>query len=402
MTRIYLDHAAATPLHPQVLEAMLPYYSAHFGNPSSLHSYGRETKLALHGAHDQMAEILGCAPSRLVFTSGGTESDNMAIFGLARANAGKKRHLITSQVEHHAVLHACEQLEQFGYEVTYVPVDSQGMVHIEDIQQAVREDTFLISIMYANNEVGTIQPIEDIGRLARERGIAFHVDGVQALGMLPIQLSELPVDMMSFSAHKINGPKGCGVLYMSSGIQMLPHIVGGSQERKRRAGTENVPAIVGMAEALRITAGSLTDRRAAAVQLRATMLRILRDELGPEGFVVNGHPEQGLPHILNVSFPGLNTETLLMNLDLEGIAAASGSACTSGSLETSHVLRAMGLPENCLQSAVRFSFGYGNVTEQIEIAAKKTATIVARLRNRTYYHVPEVRMAIRRGRRQHR
>jgi len=380
MTSIYLDHAATTPIRPEVLEAMLPYLSDKFGNPSSLHAFGREARIALDKSRDRLAAVLNCSPSELQFTSGGTESDNTALFGAAARYGQDRKHIVTTRVEHHAVLHACEQLERNGYDVTYLPVDRTGQVSVEDVKAALRADTFLISVMYGNNEVGTLQPIREIGELARERGIAFNVDAVQALGLMPLDLRELPVDMMSFSAHKLYGPKGVGALYVSNRFSLPPLLFGGSQERRRRAGTENVAGIVGFAEAARLAAADRERNREHTVTLRAVMLETLERELGADGFVVNGHPSEILPHILNVSFPGVDTETMLMNLDLEGIAASSGSACTSGSLELSHVLRAMNLPEAVMRSAVRFSFGFRQQPDQIKLAAEKIATVLRRIR----------------------
>ncbi|MEC0232587.1 cysteine desulfurase family protein [Paenibacillus alba] len=381
MNPIYLDHAATTPVHPDVLEAMLPFYTAFFGNPSSTHSFGRATRTALNRFRDAMAKSLGCLPAELIFTSGGTESNNMAIFGILHASKDDKKHIITSQIEHHAVLHPCERLESLGYEVTYLPVGPTGLIQIEDVASAIRPDTALISIMYVNNEVGTIQPIEQIGELARAKQIPFHVDAVQALGKLPLNLHGLPVDLVSLSAHKLYGPKGAGALYVSKNTKLMPHVYGGSQERKRRAGTENVAAIAGFAKAVEVLLPQVETLQEKASELRQMMIRILEQQLGSERFTINGHKEQSVPHILNISFPGISTETLLMNLDLENVAAASGSACTSGSLEVSHVLQAMKLPENVTASAVRFSFGMGNSKEQIETTAQKIATIVHRLRN---------------------
>ncbi|MDF2659151.1 MAG: cysteine desulfurase [Paenibacillus sp.] len=381
MSPIYLDHAATTPVRPEVLEAMLPYYKETFGNPSSLHSFGRESRIAISRSRDSIARQLVCSPAELLFTGGGTESDNTALFGAAEQYGTNRKHIITSQVEHHAVLHACEQLERKGYEVTYIPVDESGQIRLEELIAAIRPDTFLISIMYGNNEVGTLQPIREIGMIARERGIVFHVDAVQALGLMPLDLSDLPVDLMSFTAHKIYGPKGVGALYVSKRTTIAPLLVGGSQERKRRAGTENVAGIAGFAKAVELAVREQESNLQHVSRLRAQMIEILRSELGNDGFIVNGHATERLPHILNVSFPGADTETMLMSLDLEGIAAASGSACTSGSLELSHVLRAMRLPEEVKRSAIRFSFGFSQNIEQIRAAALKVATISRRIRN---------------------
>ena len=390
MNDIYLDHAATTPLHPAVLERMLPHLSgvSGFGNPSSTHRFGMAARLAVSDARDRLAAALHCDSRQLIFTSGGTESDNLAIFGSIAAAASKgkaqKGHIITSQIEHHAVLHTCEQLQRAGHEVTYLPVDTTGLIRIEDLERAIRPDTVLISIMYGNNEVGTLQPIRAIGELTRSRGILFHVDAVQALGHIDLQASQLPVDFMSFSAHKIQGPKGTGALYCAPHVHLSPQLFGGSQERKRRAGTENVAGIVGFAAAAELAVQHIGQLQQNCAKLRQKMVETFQKFLGDGGFVENGHPDAShrLPHIVNVSFPGVDTETLLMNLDLEGVAAASGSACTSGSLEVSHVLRAMQLPEEVLRSAVRFSFGAGQPEDEIVLAAERAATIVSRIRNR--------------------
>jgi cysteine desulfurase len=373
MERIYLDHAATTPLHPDVLAAMLPYLTESFGNASSVHGFGRHARLAVDRARDYIAQQLACSPGELLFTSGGTESDNMAILGVVRAwkeKQAKKNspdnnvrpHLITSRIEHHAVLHAVEAAQrEHGCDVTYVDVDTNGMVDVEAVRAAIRPgQTILISVMWGNNEVGTLQPIQAIGEVARANGVLLHVDAVQALGHVAIKLRDMPVDLASFSAHKINGPQGIGALYVRQGTAIAPMLFGGSQEKRRRAGTENVAAIVGFAAAVRLhteielseLSGCLTPE-----QLRQFFLDGLKAEIPGHAYSVNTPLEHALPHILNVSFPGIKTETMLMNLDLAGIAAASGSACSSGSLEVSHVLKAMNLSEDRLESAIRFSFG---------------------------------------------
>lgn len=375
---IYLDHAATTPLHPSVLEAMLPYLSTVFGNPSSLHRFGREAKEALTSARDSIAARIGCSPSELVFTSGGTESDNLALFGVAQAAGSARRRIVTTAIEHHAVLHACRELERLGYEVVYVGVDHTGVVKWDELSEAIDDRTALVSVMYGNNEVGTLQPIEDIGRMARERGAFFHIDAVQALGHAHIDLNRLPVDAMSFSAHKINGPKGIGALYVNKRVKLAPRSFGGSQERKRRAGTENVAGAVGFAKAAELALTDVPRRCAELLELRQAMIDGLKERLPEGAFVVHGHPNEHLPHVLNVSFPGANSESLLMNFDLGGLAASSGSACSAGALEPSHVLQAMELPDPLLRSAVRFSFGYGNCLKTVTIAAEIVATIVKR------------------------
>jgi cysteine desulfurase len=380
MKTIYLDHAASTPVHPEVAKVMLNIMTEQYGNASSVHQFGRSAKRILNGARDSIAAFLGCSPEEWVFTGGGTESDNLALYGAAAAVSHKGKHIITTQIEHHAVLHTCEELEKEGFKVTYLPVDSSGRVSVTDVEAALQEDTVLISVMYANNEVGTVQPIQEIGQLAKERGILFHVDAVQALGALSITLRELPVDYMSFTAHKINGPGGIGGLYVRSGAPLHPRLHGGLQERGRRAGTENLAGSAGFAKAVEIAVTGLSERQQKMKHLRNRLLEELDSLIGREGYSLNGNSDYFLPSILNLSFPGAGTDIMLMNLDMEGIAAASGSACTSGSLEISHVLKAMGLPQNILESAIRFSIGLGNTTEEIEYVARKVETILNRLR----------------------
>lgn len=378
MNRIYLDHAATTPVHEQVVQAMLPYMEQHFGNPSSIHAFGREAKAALNRARKSIAERLGISPQELIFTSGGTEADNLAVLGTALARQDRGKHIITSQVEHHAVLNACERLEALGFEVTYLPVDQYGAVRSADVREAVRPDTILVSLMYGNNEVGTLQPVQDIGEFLREKDIVLHTDAVQALGTAPLDFGRLPVDLASISSHKINGPKGVGALYVSADVPLEPLFYGGAQERTKRPGTENIPGIVGFAEAVRLVHEHLEGRRSVYLTYRQNMLAILKEE----GIVyrLNGHPEQCLPHILNLSFEGVQADTLLMNLDLEGVAASSGSACTAGALQPSHVILAMHADEKRAGSAIRFSFGLGNTREQVEEAARKAARIIRRVR----------------------
>lgn len=380
MKSVYLDHAASTPVHPEVAERMMNVMTSQYGNASSVHAFGREAKKIVNGARDRIASLLGCHSDELVFTAGGTESDNLAVLGLLESLGVEGRHVITSAVEHHAVLHTCHELERRGCQVTYVPVDPTGRVSVEDIAGAIQDNTALVTIMYGNNEVGTVQPIAEIGELCRSRGIVFHTDAVQALGSEAINCRELPVDMWSFSAHKINGPQGVGALVVSRGLSVSPRLFGGLQEKKRRAGTENMAGIAGFAAAVEWTVQNMETRIQHYRELRSTLLDGLRQEIGENSFVINGNPEHHLPHILNISFPGANTETMLMNLDMEGIAAASGSACTSGSLEISHVLRAMKLSDPVLRSAIRFSFGLGNTTQEMEYTAQKIGTILNRLR----------------------
>lgn len=376
--RIYLDHAATTPVHPEVREAMLPYLEEHFGNPSSIHQFGRTVRAAIDGARDNIAAALNCDSRNIIFTSGGTEADNTALVGVATANKDQGKHIVTTAIEHQAVFEACEFLRSVGFNVTYVPVDKTGMVDVKDVAAAITDETILISVMFANNEVGTVQPIADISVIAREHGILFHSDAVQALGAIPIDISQSPIDLMTVSSHKINGPKGTGALYVGPRVRFTPRQFGGSQERKQRPGTENVPGIVGFGKAAVIATAEMARKQQAFLDMRQAMIDVWRQS-GIE-FVVNGHPTTFLPHILNVSFIGVDTETMLMNLDLAGIACASGSACTAGSLETSHVLQAMQLPQEVTASAVRFSFGLGNTVDEVTEAAEKTVDIVKRLR----------------------
>ncbi|HJV44264.1 MAG TPA: cysteine desulfurase family protein [Bacillota bacterium] len=377
MKDIYFDHAATTPVHPQVLEEMNPFFQNAFGNPSSVHRFGREVKTAIDSARDAIALSLHTTSNQIIFTSGGTEADNMVLFGIALANRDRGNHIITSSIEHHAVLHSCEYLEKMGFEVTYLPVDQTGKVSIEDVLRALKDSTILISVMYGNNEVGTIQPINEIGMIAREAGVYFHTDAVQAYGVLELNLSELPVDLLSLSSHKINGPKGVGALFMSKGVKANPHLLGGSQEKKRRGGTENVPGIVGFGKAAKLMVNTLEERRQKYFEMREAMLSIWRDS-GIE-FTINGHPTDFLPHILNVSFLGIDTEVMLMNMDIEGIFCSSGSACTAGSLEPSHVLVAMNIEQERIHSAVRFSFGLYNDVDQAIYVANKVVEVVRRL-----------------------
>jgi cysteine desulfurase len=377
-TTIYLDHAASTPMHPEALRRMLPYMTELYGNPSSIHSSGRDALAAITQARDSIGAALNVSGRRILFTGGGTESDNLALFGLA-ARQKYSGHLIATRTEHHAVLHACERLEQLGVAVTYLPVDETGRVQPEEVRRALRPDTFLITVMHGNNETGTVQPVQEIGRIAREAGIPFHVDAVQAFGAVKLDLAKQPIDLLSLSAHKIGGPKGVGALYVTDKLVVQPLLYGGNQERGRRAGTENVPGIVGFGAAAELVTGDrLKERRACLEGLRELLLHELTRLLPPGAFLVNGHPTERLPQILNISFPGVSAETLLMNLDLAGVCVSSGSACTSGSLTPSHVLTAMGLASGRVKSAVRFSFAPSTTAEEISRAAEIVATFIRR------------------------
>lgn len=378
MSCIYLDNAATTALSPGVLDAMMPYLTRVYGNPSSLHAAGRESRAAIERARSRVEQALSVRSGRIFFTSGGTEADNWAVLGGARAMAHRGRHIITSAIEHHAVLAAAHRLEREGCTVTFLPVDDRGLVSVEAVREAVRPDTALISVMMANNEVGTLQPIREIGELAREQGILMHTDGVQALGNLPIDLSELPVDLLSLSGHKINGPKGVGALYVGKGAALEALLLGGAQERGQRAGTENVPAIVGMGEAVvQITAD--IDARAAHIEaLRNFLLEEIRARI--PGVRLNGHPEKRLPGILNLCVEGIRGEALLPALDLKGLAASSGAACTAGSPDPSHVLLAMGLSREQALASLRFSLGEDNTAREMQAAARILEEVVAQLR----------------------
>ncbi|MDQ6418576.1 cysteine desulfurase family protein [Paenibacillus sp. LHD-117] len=386
MNNHYFDHAATTPMHPDVLGTMVELMQGPGGNGSSVHAYGRAAKGRISRARDLVSAAVGCKPGELLFTSGGTESNNMALIGAARAQRKDgKRHIITSSAEHHAVLHTCEWLrDEEGFELTLLPVDEYGCVHPDQVRDALRPDTALVSIMHGNNEVGSLQPIEAIGEAVHAGGALFHVDAVQTLGLMDYRLSQMPVDLMSFSAHKINGPQGVGALYIAAGTPCEPLMYGGSQERKRRAGTENVAGIAGFAAAVDICVNEREKKQPFMDKLRNRWIELLVEGIGENGIAVNGHPDpnQRLPHIVNISFLGVQTESMLMNLDMAGIAAASGSACTSGSLEKSHVLRAMGLPPERLDTAVRFSFGLGNTLEELENAARTVIGIVNRVRTK--------------------
>ncbi|MGG3469309.1 cysteine desulfurase family protein [Neobacillus pocheonensis] len=379
MERIYLDHAATSPMHPKVIEKMLEVMNATFGNPSSIHSFGREARHYIDLARAALAGSIGAKENEIIFTSGGTEADNMALFSVAESYQDNGKHIITTQIEHHAVLHTCKKLEKMGFEVTFLPVDEKGRISIDALQSALRDDTILVSIMYGNNEVGTIQPIKEIGQLLKNHQAKFHTDAVQAYGVEQLDVNESSIDLLSVSAHKINGPKGMGFLYARSDIKISPRIFGGEQERKRRAGTENVASIAGFHEAVEIASEDRAAKREKFVGLKNALLQQLQ-ELGVE-FEVNGLLENSLPHVLNLSFPGTTVEALLVNLDLAGIAVSSGSACTAGSIEPSHVLVAMfGKQSERLINSIRFSFGFTTTTEEVIKAAEETAKVVSRLK----------------------
>lgn len=385
MHRVYMDHNATTPIHPEVLEAMTPFFKDHFGNASSIHWAGREVKKYLDEAREKVAALLHAAPEEIIFTSCGTESDNMAIKGVASALQEKGRHIITTQVEHHAVLHTCQFLEKMGYEITYLPVDPDGLINLEELRRSIKPQTTLITIMFANNETGTIFPVKEIGEIAREKGVIFHTDAVQAVGKLPIDLRQLPADILSLSGHKLYTPKGIGAQYIRTGTKLTSLLQGGGQERNRRAGTENIPYIVGLGKASEIAQRDFAKRQAHLLSLRDRLHQQILDRI--PHVKLNGHPTQRLPNTLNLSFLFIEGESLLLNLDLEGIAASSGSACTSGSLEPSHVLLAMGIPHEIAQSAIRFSLGLSNTEEEVDYVVDVLPRIVKRLRDMSpLYH----------------
>ena len=378
-SRIYLDHNATTPVHPEVLKIMLPYYTEFFGNPSSVHAFGREARVAVEGAREVVADALGARPSEIYFTSGGTESNNLAVQGAVYAYRCRGNHIITTQVEHHAILHTCRYLEQCGYAVTYLPVDRYGMVDPDEVYRAITDRTVLLSVMHANNEVGTVQPIQEIGRIAREKGVLFHTDAVQTFGKGPVEVDDLGVDLLSLSAHKIYGPKGIGVLYVRQGVEITPIVHGGSHEGNRRAGTEYVPGIVGLGKAVQIARADMEVEARRERDLRDKLEKAIIEEI--EGVYLNGHPAERMPGTLNLSFEGIEGEALILSLDLEGIAVSSGSACMAGIEDPSHVLLAMGLDPSLAGSSVRFGFGRSNTAEEVACVLQVLGSIVRRLRD---------------------
>ncbi|MHB0857112.1 MAG: cysteine desulfurase family protein [Anaerolineae bacterium] len=377
MRYVYLDHSATTPTRPEVLQAMAPYWEERAGNPSSLHQVGQQARQALDESRERVASALGAHPEEIYFTGGGTESDNLAVLGsvYARQRTG---HVITSAVEHHAVLNACRWLETQGYAVTYLPVDHHGLVDPETVRDCLQKDTLLVSIMLANNEVGTIQPVGEIAQLAREREIAVHTDAVQAVGKMPVRVDELGVDLLALTAHKFGGPKGVGALYIRKGTRVAPLLFGGHQEGALRPGTQNIPGIVGLATALELATAELASEPPRLGALRDRLERALTTRL--PHVVVNGHPTHRLPNILNVSFVGTEGEALLLALDLHGVAVSTASACAAGSSEPSHVLQAMGVNANCLRGGLRFSLGHSTDSDDIEYATTAVIEVVERLR----------------------
>ena len=375
---IYFDHAATTAVKKEVLQEMLPYFTEKYGNASTVYQIGQVSKAALDDARARVARVFNCKPNEIFFTGCGSESDNWAIKGAARANKAKGNHIITTAIEHHAVLHTCKALEKEGFEVTYLPVDKYGLVSADDVKNAIKDNTILISIMYANNEIGTIEPIAEIAEIAKEKGILMHTDAVQAAGAVPIDLSKLKVDMMSLSAHKFNGPKGVGALYIRSGVRIENFIDGGAQERGKRAGTENLPGIIGLAKALELASASMEEKDKKITALRDYIIKNIEEKI--PYCRLNGHRTQRLPGNVNFSFEFIEGESLLLWLDINGIAASSGSACTSGSLDPSHVLLAIGLKHETAHGSLRVSLGEENTYEEADYFIEKLVGIVDKLR----------------------
>ena len=377
--KVYMDNAATTKLSPDVLNAMMPYLTDIYGNASSVHAFGREAREGVEHARNQVAAAINASPDEIFFTAGGTESDNMAIKGVAHKYAKKGKHIITTAIEHHAVLHTCEALEKEGYEVTYLPVDEDGLISVEQVKAAMRDDTLLVTVMFANNEVGTIEPIAEIGALCRERNVLFHTDAVQAVCHIPIDVRAMNIDLMSISAHKFHGPKGIGALYCRKGIVLEPVIVGGAQERKRRAGTENVAGIVGLGAAIERAHKNMSADMAHVSALRAKLISGILKNI--PHVKLNGHPTQRLPQNVNFSIRYIEGESILLMLDINGIAASSGSACTSGSLDPSHVLLAMGIPHEIAHGSLRLTLSDMTTDEEVDYVLETLTKTVKRLRD---------------------
>lgn len=376
---IYLDNAATTKVRPEVVDAMLPYFTEYYGNPSSVYEFSSEPKKAIAHSRETIATALGAKANEIYFTNGGTESDNWAIVAAAEAYQAKGNHIITTKIEHHAVLHTCEYLEKRGFEVTYLDVDEFGVVKLEDLKRAIRPTTILISVMFANNEIGTIQPIKEIGEIAKQNGVIFHTDAVQAFGHVPIHVDEYHIDMLSASGHKLNGPKGAGFLYIRTGLKLRSFIHGGAQERKRRGGTENTPGIVGLGKAVEIAVATMEERTRKERELRDYLVRRVMEEVPFTR--LNGHPKMRLSNNANFAFQFIEGESLLIMLDMDGICGSSGSACTSGSLDPSHVLLAIGLPHEIAHGSLRLTLNEEITKEEIDFTVESVKKIVERLRS---------------------
>lgn len=379
MNKIYFDHAATTYTKKEVLDVMLPYFTQSFGNPSSIYEFASESKSAIDKAREQVAKAINANDQEIFFSSGGTEADNWAIKGIAESYKAKGNHIITTTIEHHAVLHTCEYLSKNGYEITYLPVDENGMISLDALKAAIKESTILISIMFANNEIGTIQPISEIGKIARERGVLFHTDAVQAVGHVEIDVKEMNIDLLSLSGHKLYGPKGIGALYVRKGIKLKAFIHGGAQEKGRRAGTENVPGIVGLGEAIELCSTHLHEESKRQSQLRDDLIERVLAKV--PYCRLNGHKEHRLPNNANFSFRFIEGESLLIMLDMKGVCASSGSACTSGALDPSHVLLGIGLPHEIAHGSLRITLGEKSTKEEIDYLIEVLQGIVARLRD---------------------
>lgn len=377
--RVYFDNAATTPTHPQVVEAMLPYFTQSYGNPSSIYEIGQINKRAIDNARQEVADLINAKPEELFFTSGATEADNWAVKGIAESYKKKGNHIITSNIEHHAILHTCEYLEKNGFEVTYLPVDENGLIRIDDLRNAIKDTTILVTIMFANNEIGTIQPIKEIGEVVKEKGVLFHTDAVQAVGQVPIDVEDMNIDMLSLTGHKFNGPKGTGALYVRKGIKLKAFIHGGAQERRRRGGTENVPGIVGLGKAAELAKANLEAKSSKLIKLRDKLIKGIKEEI--PYCRLNGDAESRLPNNVNYSFEFIEGESLLIMLDMKGISASSGSACTSGSLDPSHVLLGIGLPHEIAHGSLRLTLGNDNTEEDVDYLLEVLPGIVKRLRD---------------------
>lgn len=377
--KVYFDHAATTPTDQQVVDAMLPYFTEQYGNPSSIYEIARGNKQAIDQAREQVASAINAESREIYFTAGGTEADNWAIKGIAESYKDKGNHIITTEMEHHAVLHTCEYLERQGYKVTYLPVDEFGLVSVKDVEQAITEETILISVMFANNEIGTVQPIKEIGEVAKKHNIMFHTDAVQAIGHIPVDVKEMNIDLLSLSGHKLYGPKGIGALYVRKGVKLRAFIHGGAQERRRRGGTENVPAIVGLGKAIEIAMANMEEENKKLTELRDYLIERISEDI--PYCKLNGHPTERLPGNVNFSFHFIEGEALLISLDMYGIFCSSGSACTSGSLDPSHVLLAIGLPHEIAHGSLRVSLGKHNTKEDADYLLEKLPLVLQRLRD---------------------
>ena len=388
---IYMDNSATTPVKQEVLDEMLPYFNIKYGNPSSIYSLGSTSKVAVETSREKIATTINANAKDIFFTAGGSEADNWALKGVAFANRKKGNHIITSKIEHHGILHTCEYLEKQGFKVTYIDVDEYGIVDLNQLKKSITDETILISIMFANNEIGTIQPNKEIGRIAKEKGVYFHTDAVQAIGHIKIDVDELNIDMLSMAAHKFYGPKGIGALYIRPGVKIDPLISGGGQERNRRAGTENVPGIVGMGKAIELAYENLDEHNNKLIELRDRLIKKVFESI--DYVRLNGHPTIRLPGNINICFEFIEGESLLLSLDMEGIAGSSGSACTSGTLDPSHVLLAIGLPHEIAHGSLRLSLGDFNTKDEVDYVVEKLVEIVARLRSMSplYEKVKEVK-----------